>query len=306
MRLIDPSVEMIKCDYKDFDDVTRMIEKAGRVCYKSEHKITTDSHIDFIDMLVKRGHYSPLEHGTIYLKIELPWRLEKDEKCFIKYKVLEFYKKNEYSRVAKKINYINDVPYSSTYYITTNYRVLLENDRMDDIKYLSPPENDHIKRYTFNIITSIGIVRELLRHRVFSFANESTRYCNYSKDKFNNEIAFVEPYWLHKATELQQTEFKFYCKTAEDTYLALLGKWDKRKPDRRFKTGFKDNPLTPQAAREVLPLCTKSELIMTGFEDDWEHFLSLRTASSAHPDMQIIANEIKDCLYEVAEENKKE
>lgn len=173
MRLIDPSVEMLKCDYKDFDDVTRMIEKAGRICYKSEHKITTDSHIDFVDMLVRRGHYSPLEHGTIYLKIELPWiarEASKDPDYNNKYKIISFYKHNKYSRIVKNINYINDVPCSSLYYITTNYRVLLENDRMDDIKYLSIPEPNHVKRYTFNIITSIGIVRELIRHKLLCVA----------------------------------------------------------------------------------------------------------------------------------------
>ena len=135
--------------------------------------------------------------------------------------------------------------------------------------------------------------------RVFSFANESTRYCDYSKDKFNNEIAFVEPYWLHKATKLQQTEFEFYCKTVEDTYLALLGKWDERKPDGRFKTGFKDNPLTPQQAREVLPLCTKSELVITGFEDDWSNFLDIRlrgTTGKPHPDMVKLAELIDNQL----------
>lgn len=167
MRLIDPSVEMIKCDYKDFDDVTRMIEKAGRICYKSEHKITTDSHINFIYMLSNKKHYSPMEHGTIYLKVVLPWSLRNalgDTKYKYKHDIISFYENNEYSRVIRKTQYIDDVPYGSIYYITTNYRVLQENDRMDDIKYLSPPENDHAKRYTFKIITSIGIVRELIRH----------------------------------------------------------------------------------------------------------------------------------------------
>lgn len=292
MRLIDPSVEMLKCDYKDFDDVTRMIEKAGRICYKSEHKITTDSHIDFVDMLVRRGHYSPLEHGTIYLKIELPWiarEASKDPDYNNKYKIISFYKHNEYSRIVKNINYINDVPYSSLYYITTNYRVLLENDRMDDIKYLSLPEADHIKRYSFKIVCDRGVGNEIVRHRKLSFCQESTRYCNYAYNNFGNTLTFIKPYWFYDNVEGQVCYIRV-CEETEYHYLWMV----------------QELKMSPQQARQVLPLGLKTELIVTGFSDDWEHFLSLRTASSAHPDMQIIANEIKDCLYEMVEENKKE
>jgi len=292
MRLIDPSVEMIKCDYKDFDDVTKMIEKAGRICYKSEHKITADSHIDFIAMLIKRGHYSPLEHGTIYLKIVLPWSLRNalgDSKYKNKYDIISFYENNEYSRVVRKTEYIDDVPYGSIYYITTNYRVLQENDRTDDIKYLSVPEADHIKRYSFKIICDRGVGNEIVRHRKLSFCQESTRYCNYAYDNFGNTITFIKPYWYYDNVEGQACYMKA-CEEIEDHYLWMI----------------QELKMSPQQARQILPLGLKTELVVTGFSDDWEHFLSLRTASSAHPDMQIIANEIKDYLYEMAEENKKE
>lgn len=292
MRLIDPSVEMIKCDYKDFDDVTRMIEKAGRICYKSEHKITTDSHINFIYMLSNKKHYSPMEHGTIYLKIVLPWSLRNalgDSKYKYKHDIVSFYENNEYSRVVRKTEYIDDVPYGSIYYITTNYRVLQENDRMDDIKYLSPPEDDHAKRYTFKIICDRGVGNEIVRHRKLSFCQESTRYCNYAYDNFGNTITFVKPYWYYDNVEGQACYIKA-CEEIEDHYLWMV----------------QELKMSPQQARQILPLGLKTELIVTGFFDDWEHFLSLRTASGAHPDMQIIANEIKDYLYEMAEENQKE
>lgn len=292
MRLIDPSVEMIKCDYKDFDDVTRMIEKAGRICYKSEHKITTDSHINFIYMLSNKEHYSPMEHGTIYLKIVLPWSLRNalgDSKYKYKHDIVSFYENNEYSRVVRKTEYIDDVPYGSVYYITTNYRVLQENDRMDDLKYLSPPENDHIKRYTFKIICDRGVGNEIVRHRKLSFCQESTRYCNYAHNNFGNTITFIKPYWYYDNIEGQACYIKA-CEEIEDHYLWMV----------------QELKMSPQQARQILPLGLKTELIVTGFSDDWEHFLSLRTASNAHPDMQIIANKIKDCLYEMAEENKKE
>ena len=104
------------------------------------------------------------------------------------------------------------------------------------------------------------------------------------------------PYWFPDANLQQQEVFMQMCKNTEDCYIALLGVWDERKPDKRFKTGFKDNPLTPQQAREVLPLATKSEIIMTGFEFDWYKFFKLRCDKAAHPDMQIIANKAKEII----------
>jgi len=124
-----------------------------------------------------------------------------------------------------------------------------------------------------------------LRH--FSFANESTRYCNYSKDKFDSTIAFIEPYWLDDDRKFQNSEaydncyerFVSACEEAEGAYFDLL-----------------DEGFEPQQAREVLPLCTKSEIIMTGFESDWKHFFKLRCDKAAHPDMQIIANKAKEII----------
>lgn len=284
MKLINQKAELlIQEDWK------KQIEIAARTCYKSESSIKEGSAEIMLEKLINMHHYSMLEHGTIYLHMPIgdTGRSNKLTRFFHKYY------HNPYSRA--RMDYTG-----SNVYITTNYRVIKENGWEKDLKYLCDPTDNHVKRYTFRLTTSISIVRELLRHRVFSFANESTRYCNYSKDKFNNEITFIEPYWLNKATKLQQTEFEFYCKTAEDTYLALLGKWDERKSDRRFRTGFKDNPLTPQQAREVLPLCTKSELIMTGFEDDWERFLELRldgVTGKPHPDMLQLAGMIKSSLH---------
>ena len=143
----------------------------------------------------------------------------------------------------------------------------------------------HKRRYTFRIVTSIALVRELLRHRVFSFANESTRYCNYSKDKFDNGITCIMPSWfLDKNIQEAAAEyFMDACKDAENYYFSLL------------KCGY-----SPQQAREVLPLCTKSELVMTGFKDDWDRFLELRlegVTGKPHPDMIQLASMIKSGLH---------
>ena len=113
---------------------------------------------------------------------------------------------------------------------------------------------------------------EFVRHRVFSFAQESTRYCNYSKDKFGNELTFIEPCWLEDYNYDDNTYnqlFRDSLRWAEAHYLDLLKKWEDKIPDKRYKTGFRNNPWTPQQARTILPNSLKTELVMTGFADDW-------------------------------------
>ena len=312
MRLIKSTAVPIQPDGYELEDIYKSIEIAGRTCYKSE---MGDNAIDFVNKMINSNHTAMLEHGTMYFDVPVG-KLGDDPEYMWKSSIIQIFKKNPYSRV-NKYRAEHDIDGTKVkldhYAITTNYRVFIEQIDWDGLgpmrrdkvegwelgldkdyvlSFLCDPTEHHEKRYSFRIICDRGITHELVRHRVFSFAQESTRYCNYSKDKLNNEITFVEPHWLHKATKPQQTEFESYCKTAEDTYLALLGKWDERKSDRRFKTGFKDNPLTPQAAREVLPLCTKSEIVMTGYESDWEHFIDLRyngTTGAPHPDMKRVA-----------------
>lgn len=160
-------------------------------------------------------------------------------------------------------------------YVTMNYRHIIENNWLDDLKYLCKPTKYHEKRYTVKFITDQGILREFTRHRSMSFAVESTRYCNYSKSKFNNEITFIQPCWLPDGDNSVHAENIFVdslCK-AEKDYFELL------------KEGWK-----PQQARNVLPLATKCDMIMTGFVSDWRHLFRLRTSFIAetgkpHPSM---------------------
>lgn len=169
---------------------------------------------------------------------------------------------------------------------------------------------------------------EFVRHRVFSFAQESTRYCNYSKDKFGNEITFIIPCWLDipegkaywhdginyrvgvteenifgesvnpKAwfnKESNCVEVHDYIQAldnAEKAYLRLMSAWENRVTDRRYVTGFKGNPWTPQQARAVLPNSLKTELVVTGFTSDWKHFFGLRaigTTGAPHPQAKELA-----------------
>lgn len=267
MKLIESSVQII-----EEKDPYKMIELAGRTCYKSEDKTTENSAKEFVDRMIKLGHGAMLEHGTIYLKID------KTEDGHLPPARLYWSDGNhkKYTRVRKHGNSI---------YVTTNLRVIVENNRLDDLQYQVDPTEHHEIRITAKFICDRGVSHEFVRHRVFSFAQESQRYCNYSKDKFNNEITFIMPSWWNYNSSIIESGERYFCEIlqkCEDYYKSLLD------------MGYK-----PQEARVVLPNATKTELVMTGFESDWEHFLSLRTSKNAHPDAQKLANELKELLTNV-------
>lgn len=271
MKLIESKAELIPQLF-GINGIYRQIELAGRTCYKSEDKITETSSKNFVERMIHSKHTAMLEHGTVYLKKEVDW--SSDEYVLFE----NFFRRNKYSEV----NVVN-----KTIYVTTNYRVLVENDATIYTVYICAPTEFHKKRYTMRFITDRGVSHELVRHRVFSFAQESQRYCNYSKDKFNSEIQFLLPSGTAQfAYHLPMT--KVY-EQAEKTYLDLV------------KHGC-----TPQEARAVLPNSTKTEIVMTGFVDDWIHFFNLRwkgTTGKPHPDMAILA---KKALEEFEKANVKE
>ena len=259
MKLIEPKVEIIQQE-PNLEGVYKQIEQAARTCYKSEDKITDTSAKEFVDKLIKNKHLAMLEHGTVYLNI-----FPEDDFCE---EIIGVFIHNPYTKCIRIMNN------NFGYLITTNFRVIVENNLDAAIEYICEPTECHEKRYTLKFTTSIGITRELIRHRCFSFANESTRYCNYSRDKFNNEITFVIPSWVDRNREpndVGDLMFLDICHKTEKYYLDLIS------------DGY-----SPQQAREVLPLCTKSELVMTGFESDWKEFFDKRlkgTTGKPHPDM---------------------
>lgn len=269
MKLIKQSFEITNQEDFTLVGIKKHIEKCARVCYKSEDKITDDSYEKFVDNLIKRGHGRCLEFGTVYLKYFWSGRVcdscnqtwpDKMDKYYI----------NKYSAVRR---HGNDI------YITTNYRVIIENGWEDDLKYLCEPTEYHAKRYTVHFITNRAIMDEFRTHVSLSHLAESTRYCNYSKGKFNNELTFVAPYNLdfqelklygpyHTVIRNQSAEsiFMSHLNNAEKDYLDLIN------------LGW-----TPQQARDVLPLSIKSELISCGFGDAWANFFYRRCANDAHP-----------------------
>ena len=236
--------------------------------------------------MIKSGHGAILEHGTIYLYS--PTYDYVNANGEVEYgNPLERYEDDCYSVVRQD----RDNQGVEGYYVTTNYRVLVENNLLDDLKYIHEPTEFHEKRITVKFICDRGISHEFVRHRVFSFAQESTRYCNYSKDKFQG-VTYIQPPWLDvdisnedgsKFNDIYTDIYLHALTAAENAYLDLLKQWDNKVPDKRFKSGYKNNPWTPQQARAVLPNSLKTELVMTGFMSDWKHFFKLRDAGSAHP-----------------------
>lgn len=161
MRLIKPSFE-IKEQESGLSGIYKQIEWAGRHCYKSLDKITEDSAKEFVDRMIKSGHGAMLEHGTIYLSLDMTSREQYFKYCYNKF---------------SKANSIGNAEYSTWRgFVTTNLRVLVENGWMDDLQYICEPTEYHEKRHTVKFTCDRGVSHEFVRHRVFSFAQESTRY----------------------------------------------------------------------------------------------------------------------------------
>ena len=276
MKLIRPSVEL-RQQGAGMDGMLEHIEWAGRHCYKSHDKMTADSARKFVANITQSGHGSVLEHGTIYLA--MPTRAEAWK-----------YMTNPYSKVTPVIK--ED---SEWYAVTTNYRVIVEHTWDLDLMYECEPTPWHERRITAKFVCDRGVSHEFVRHRTLSVSQESQRYCNYGKDKFGSQITFIKPSWWNTKSE-DKERFKKALLKAEETYLKAIRAWDERKQDNRFRTKHKGNPLSPQMARMILPNATKTELVMTGFESDWWHFLDLRCSQAAHPDARYLANKLKTLI----------
>lgn len=294
MKLINSSYEILE-QGEGLQGIYEQIERVGKTCYKSEVK-GGESAKKFVEKMIANQHYAMLEHGTVYL-MAVDWD----------YEPLRHYRSNKYSRY-KEIHLETehcqgDTSYKYAYYVTTNLRVLVENGWLDDLKYVCEPTEHHIKRVCVRFICDRGVSHELVRHRVFSFAQESTRYCNYSKDKFGNELTFIIPSW---AQNLREGSFddtlgldfawsstdggeSLRCNEQEACFMGVLNKVESRYMESIQKYG-----LTAQQARQMLPNALKTEVCMTGFVDDagWKHFFDLRALDKtgpAHPDMKALA-----------------
>lgn len=320
MKIINPGVEYIPQTDNTLNGIYKQIEKAGRTCYKSEDKITEDSAEAFVHRMIESNHTAMLEHGTVYMKMTIDRTSGSD--------ILRFpwYRNNKPTKLREVFGYVQSLfmfnPYSvvnlhhdrdtdtTVMCITTNYRVIIENgwsDMMNEI--ICEPTEYHTPRITLKFTTNIGVTREGNRMRANSIAEESTRYCNYSNNKFGNEITFTAPSWLSKEQitnhdsakiakqarevlesgnytkeEMAELVYLRSCAESELNYLFLI------------ELGWK-----PQQAREVLPLATKSDVVYTAFPHQWRHFFDLRLFGKTgipHPNMQYIASLARDILCE--------
>ena len=259
--------------------IYQQIERAGRVCYKSEDRANETSAQPFVERMIASEHFAMLEHGTVYLT------------C--KHGELPLYLGNRFSRC-------NTVDGKD--FITTNLRVLAENECMGDLEFLSNPTEHHELRITVHFTTQIAITREYNRHRANSMAEQSTRYCNYSKNKFGNEISINLPTWVAESEEFAEKEsvsqdfFKDYCKdvtVGDDTKWNKIDCWLFGNLAAEFAyMKLIDAGCKPQEARVILPLDCNTELVHTAFISDWQHFFDLRalgTTGAPHPDAKILA-----------------
>ena len=293
MKLIRQSFEIL--EQKDFSliGIKKFIERCGRVCYKSEDRITDDSYEKFVNMLVKRDHARPLEFGTVHLKIS-SGMLEKFLQDLVDYKLYN----------PAWIKYKELPEYT---YITTNYRHYLQIIKKCPYiaEYFTEQDNCYYpSRYTVHMVLSRGIMDEFRTHVGLSHLAESTRYCNYSKDKFDNQITFIQPSWIILDKEI-----------APINELCLLsGQYDRENPNLRYLASLVDanyayvlllnKGWTPQQARDVLPLSVKSELISCGFEDAWSNFFYRRCANDAHPMAREIAIPLQKRFKELGYDNQ--
>ena len=311
MELIIPSVEIWEQN-NSLNGVWEHIARCTRVCYQSTPKNDGETDEEFVKRVILRPdsstgelnfdkiHGAMLEHGTIYLHKVIDSYIEIGEQFYGKYK------NNKYSKVVHKNTHFEKGGQIFDAYITTNLRVLYENNWLDDLKYICAPTKDHAKRVTVSFTTNIGVSREFNRHRVNSIAEESTRYCNYNK-RNDGQIKIGLPAWLLDEDNIEYVdrhstdELYSYCTDIVDgddnnwcdiDYYLFALNCAEYCYNNLIRKGWK-----PQQAREVLPLATKTQLIHTAFIDDWKHFFALRAdgvSGPPHPNAKLVAEPLKE------------
>lgn len=266
MKLINPSFEILE-QGSGLDGIYEAIERAGRTCYKSKRPEGQTAK-DFVDRMIASQHYAMLEHGTVYLKFTF-----RAEGIATGPKDGTKYMNNPYS----KVNFGKGMEQ----YVTTNLRVLVENGWLGDLQYLCEPTEYHEKRVTVRFTADIHFYKDTTRHRVFSWAIESTRFCNYLKEKFGMSVSFMRPTWI-KEEDIPELEED--CKVIESIYFKWINK------------GYQ-----AQHAAYFLPQGTKAEVIMTGFVSDYNHFFDLRargTTGQPHPDVKALVEPLMNEFIE--------
>lgn len=289
-------MRVVKSDFIELTHTTlyKKIEQAGRTCYKSENYITDSSAIDFTRRIMSYNHGSVLEHAYLVFEVLDQNTFDKIlnlnnkfiKTSFISKRLISLNFRAFYNIYLKREKY----PFlNSLFYLMANlYPEVLSYDQQEEeifrllpfseVLTLNSQEKDLHLSISIRFICDRGVSHELVRHRLCSFAQESTRYCNYAKEKFSHEITFIETEGLN---EVQRQIWIKAMKEAEKAYFALL-----------------ENGARPEQARSVLPNSLKTEIVTTCTLDEWKIIFDLRCAPQAHPDIRILMNKVKDYFVE--------
>lgn len=284
MRIIKPSVEFFGVVPTDYENALKFIEKCGRVCYKSEDKITEGSAEKFVKRLIKSGHLAMVEHSNFVVRAIQEVHVSAQEfECLDVGKFLNKHEDNVYYYVGgnltawyqyflKRLETFHEGllsdPFGDIYgelfewHYITNKVAQWGQCPHDEIPH-------ELHRYSAKFICDRGVSHELVRHRPCSFAQESTRYVNYA----GKDMEFVEPAGYDEWSTWPKMAFSACCIDSEARYASMI------------RQGLK-----PQQARAVLPNALKTEIVATADAREWAHIRRLRTAKDAHPDIQRVMN----------------
>lgn len=268
MKIIAPSVKQLVYE-PTIEDMFKAMAESAYVCYATDPDKAKLSPKEFIEKnIIPNDHGRVLEFGTVYLKI--PWCHTHETT-----KLVSFFRNNPYSEV-KFYGRAED----PSWLITTNYRVIVENHLEDEMKVYFKYTDFHPKRYTAEFILSRGASDDFRTHVTLSSISESSRYCLYSKDKFGNELTFVEPYWIdipgHDINEFTLESFK------EQERIYLEG----------AKLGMK-----AQQLKRLYPLGGKTKLRLCGFKKAWDNFFYRRCDPHADPECIRLATDLKSIFH---------
>lgn len=277
----------------------KKLELCGRVCYKTEDMITETSYADMIKKLVNNGHWSVLEHSKIIVRGSRHNQIAEivNENRFMDFgnsdnddddEELLKIKQNTYLDISPDLtevkgnirafmtifkNYGDDLKVEAQIFKKRFPHIFFNVESHDDAK---PSIEIHdADCHTFRITCDRAVANEFVRHRMFSFSQESTRFCNYGKKPMS--FILPEPFpWASDKNSSKYIKWHNSMQYAQDVYLSMI-----------------EDGCKPQEARSVLPCSLKTELIMSGELYQWKDFLRLRTASGVHPQALVIALEIK-------------
>lgn len=306
MKELEQSFELIE-QPSGYEGINKIIEICGRTPYKSEDKITETSSADFVGKMIKSKHLAMVEFGTYYFTYPKSYA----DKSFAD--MVQKMLSNAYVRYTEDEDF---------YYITTNGRAMVENHWQSMIHFLTKdnkPTKNHKQRYCIKMTTCRKVTHEAVRHRGKwgnnAFAQESTRFCLYLKNKFGGEICFIKPTWLDNEEENIKPKQSWFSKIKN----RIKAHWNARQDLSimsnaevyHFALQTLENAYmelcnrgwSAQKGAMLLPNSTKAEICICMYLDDWKHFFNLRTSiihKTGMPDPMMY--DIADKIYLVFKE----